>query len=443
MAFNILCQVALILSIVALSETFQPPLQKVFPEKKIKKQNYNSASCTILMNHRETDFSSVEERPITSNDISTDTLPPPPCPESNKDDDRWRNIRQNVPVWVQNSLIRDSGFVRFASDTLLALGCPSIISTYRQALPNFLALTDVPIWLRRHLYSVFNLNDILENESFARENTFESIKYGQHSMQVVHLMRPLISEEDDNGQDRLVVFIHGGAWGSGKPVFYRLVARPLIQRNFSVAVIGYRTYPDTDVRGQVEDVKLATEKILKHSPKYTENDVTIMGHSSGSHIGLLSILDEDFLRRVHIGSFISLAGVFDIVKHFRFEAGRGVEEMSPMKAACGGSETSFRLCSPTYLVHDFIREHGSFLLPKMLFLHGALDDVVPYTSTTELTQELYKGIADQPSEKQRFDMLVLPEVGHADTVVQFMMGGETRDRVLSWLSADTQSGGTS
>ena len=83
----------------------------------------------------------------------------------------------------------------------------------------------------------------------------------------------------------------------------------------------------------MDDVKLATENLLQHSPEFAKNDVTIMGHSSGSNIGLLSMLDEHFLQRIKIGAFISLSAVFDVVKHYEFETGRGVEEISPMKPA--------------------------------------------------------------------------------------------------------------
>lgn len=452
MMFTIRFQLTLFLSFIALSKTFQTSSQKSsspiisfenVPSSFSKTNTYEkgicySASC-IFMNNHGAGLIAVDEGKPKSNTISPDQLPPPPCPKSNPNDDSWRTMRQNVPIWVQNNLMRDSGFLRSSCDMITTFAVPSFQTTYRQALPTFLALTDFPVWLRRHIFSLVELDDD-QDEFLVHENTFETIKYGDHPMQIAHLMKPLFCENGGTtyrGKDRLIVFIHGGAWGSGLPWMYRLVARPLLQLNHTVAVIGYRTYPDADVFGQVEDVKLATEKLLQLSPKFAGNDVAIIGHSSGAHIGLLSILDRDFLRRVPLGAFVSLSGVFDIVKHFKWETGRGIEEISPLKGACGGSEKAFMRCSPTYLVEDFIKTQGSSLLPKMLFLHGALDDIVPYTSTTELTRELHKGITGQPSEKQRFQTLILPKVGHADTIIQFMMGGETRDHVLRWLSMES------
>jgi len=352
--------------------------------------------------------------------------------------------------------MRDTGFVGFAADFLTVLAVPSVISAFPQALPNFLALTDLPIWFRNHAISLFQrkddkkINTVMNESPLVRENTFESIQYGDHPMQVAHLMRPLhISkekEEPNNNDDKknkssLVVFVHGGAWGSGKPWMYRLVARPLLELGYSVAILGYRTYPTADVKGQVNDVKLGTNVLLEKFPEFNKN-ITLIGHSSGPHIGLLSLLDESFLQKVPIHKFVSLSGVFDIQKHYEFETGRGLNEISPMKEACGNSQTGFAKCSPTYLIRDFIDKHGSGVLPDSIFIHGALDDTVPYTSTQECTNELYQGINgdndDQQhslEERQRFQTLIMPEVGHADTIIHFMMGGETRDIVLRWLSS--------
>lgn len=451
MAFNILCRIALILCFISLSETFQTSLRTSLSERKSVSLSFKKASdeeeitypeSGIFVNDHRAGSAVVEGSGGKLNDVSLDSLPPPPRADSNKDDDMWRSMRQNAPLWVQNTLLRDSGLLRFASEFLSFVAVPSILSEHRQALPHFLSLSDVPVWLQNHIYTVLKLNDVHDKKALVRENTFECIQYGDHPMQMAHVMKPLSFEKEDDPyhkRDRLVVFVHGGAWSSGRPWMYRLVARPLLQLNYTVAVIGYRTYPDADVRGQVKDVKRATEKILQQSPECAKNDVTIIGHSSGSHIGLLSILDEDFLRRVKIGAFVSLAGIFDIAKHFEFETGRGLEEISPMKPVCGGSATSFRRYSPTYLVGDFITKCGSRLLPKMLFLHGALDDTAPYTSSLEFIQELHKGIIDQDAEKERFEALILPEVGHVDAIMQLMVGGETRDRVLRWLSAETKS----
>ena len=52
----------------------------------------------------------------------------------------------------------------------------------------------------------------------------------------------------------LILFVHGGAWGSGLAAFYSPLAAAYNKQGFSVAVLGYRTFPDASTEGQVDDV---------------------------------------------------------------------------------------------------------------------------------------------------------------------------------------------
>ena len=235
MCLTISCQLILLLSCIALSKTFQVSLRKPLIEKQCvvsfsdrsAKRNAirNSVSC-IFMNIHEGKSLTAAEKTTEVEETQLDSLPPPPCSKSNKDDDIWRYVRQNIPIWVQNTW-RDSGFIRFACDGLTVVAVPSILSMYQEALPNFLALTDFPVWLRRNFHSVFKLNHDDDKEPLISENSFQSLQYGVHPMQVAHLMRPALDDKAKSRcrrQNRLVVFIHGGAWGSGRPWMYRLVS---------------------------------------------------------------------------------------------------------------------------------------------------------------------------------------------------------------------------
>jgi len=97
--------------------------------------------------------------------------------------------------------------------------------------------------------------------------------------------------------------------------------------------------------------------------------VTLMGHSAGAHMCMMALLyraraaaaaasgtplsaqpQDDLcgqaLGHVHDGrmpcQFLAVTGVFDISKHFVYEAHRGVEELSTMKRAIGGSFHSMK-----------------------------------------------------------------------------------------------------
>ena len=128
----------------------------------------------------------------------------------------------------------------------------------------------------------------------------------------------------------MIFFVHGGAWGSGQPWFYRLIAIPFLELGFAVAIIGYRVYPLCGVppsnsnnnnnssssnrdRGgiltQVDDLELAFCKLVKEYPEWCCNipnqnnnkeeyhhlphlGTIVMGHSSGAHISLLWLVER-------------------------------------------------------------------------------------------------------------------------------------------------------
>ena len=132
----------------------------------------------------------------------------------------WLDKHISVPTWNK---LRDSGSFRAVADMLVLLGIPAMAVASPRAALQFISLS----------------------------RQVQTISYGPHVMPNIDLFPRKNSRE-------LVVFVHGGAWGSGMPWMYRMVARGFKE---NVAVVGYRTYPDADVPGQVQDLSLALEKL--------------------------------------------------------------------------------------------------------------------------------------------------------------------------------------
>lgn len=181
-----------------------------------------------------------------------------------------------------------------------------------------------------------------------------------------------------------------------------------------MAIVGYRTYPTTDINGQIEDIVAGMKHLRTNYPQYTA--VTLAGHSSGAHIALLSIVDQ----MVSVDRWIGIAGVYNIAEHYRYERCRGVERLSPMSVAPGGSLAQWKAQSITQRV---IKDS----LPPLLFVHGANDTTVPYTASASMAARL-------PSAELR----VLPETKHVQTALELMFGGGTTDAVLDWIARDTE-----
>ncbi len=345
----------------------------------------------LLHETRESTYSLVNDQPKTllSQRISTpiSSLPPPPEASANPSDDGFRSFRQNVPLSVQHWL-RDSGMLRFIVDSLVYVGLPGLVQQYPDTLSTFLRLT----------------------------NECTTIKYGDHPMQKVDVFEPKTISKQSKG---LVVICHGGAWGSGKKWMYRLTATRKLEHGYTIAVLGYRTYPDASVDGQVSDIQRSLDKLKQ---RYPSQHTTILGHSSGSHIALLGVLQ----RKLKVDALICVSGVYDVVKHFMFEKGRGVDMISPLLPANGHVEKEWVLRSPTRLVDETTRD----ILPPTLLVHGAKDSVVPYTSAVEFYNALQQCQADENCL-----LSILPWTEHAETVIQLMVGGETHDIVMEWLES--------
>jgi hypothetical protein len=136
---------------------------------------------------------------------------------------------------------------------------------------------------------------------------------------------------------------------------------------------------------------------------------------------------------IQFSSFVGLSGPYDISHHFDYEAARGVEELSPMKPACGYTREDFRRNSPTQqllelLTHvDEPRTPVQSLIPRTLLLHGIEDSTVPFTSSAEAARILRScGVTD-------CDEAYVAQTGHQDTVMHFILGGKSRELVIEWL----------
>jgi hypothetical protein len=173
----------------------------------------------------------------------------------------------------------------------------------------------------------------------------------------------------------------------------------------------------------------------------------LVGHSSGAHVALLWVV-ERIKKIMHDGEksaeqggmvdvFIGISGPYNISHHFDYEAARGVEEISPLKAANGLTRDQLRKNSPANkllrLLVDVDESDSQNSIgrhfPTSLFIHGIEDETVPFTATSEICRVLRSvGLGDKCSERY------IPSTGHQDAVVQLMLGGRVQTAVQEWLT---------
>ena len=164
-----------------------------------------------------------------------------------------------------------------------------------------------------------------------------------------------------DGPDKIghvLLFVHGGAWGSGKPWMYRLVAEGIANRMrpcSKIILLGYPLFPKTFIDDQVLCCRKALLYIHGHRNELgigINEKIVLCGHSSGANVCALSVCSEsDSNDNNHFSnhlchSLLLMSGVFDIEKHYSWEASRGLHLISPMGAAAR-SFSRFWESSPT------------------------------------------------------------------------------------------------
>ena len=357
-------------------------------------------------------------------------LPPPPCPTSNPSDDVFREIRRSWPVSLQNSLT-ENGVFRFLADSLVIFGVPGLIKEYPDAFWDFFHLSTS---------SVFKTES--DDSSSARlscRSKLTKIRYGKHKSQFIDLIEPI-----HGSPEGVVAFVHGGAWGSGLPWMYRLSALPFLEQNKAVAILGYRTYPDADLSGQVSDISNAVDGLARGRSDLLDDGgrvTALVGHSSGAHIALLHVLEsaknamQGASNSTPIKHYVGISGVYCISSHYQFEIGRGVDQISALRVACG-PEDKFQEASPAFRLERMMGVDSTLsggedvpwilsedTIPEFSFFHGVQDDVVQYAQTCDMVDSIRLALRN-PS---RCSECILDGVGHADTVIHLMVGGATRD----------------
>lgn len=114
-----------------------------------------------------------------------------------------------------------------------------------------------------------------------------------------------------------VLFFYGGSWKKGNRGLYRPLGSALSTERFAVAIADYRLFPEVTFPGFMEDAAGALSWVKEFAPTFGGNpdDITVMGHSAGAHMGALLCLDPHYLESENlnpsiISRFVGLAGPY-------------------------------------------------------------------------------------------------------------------------------------
>jgi acetyl esterase/lipase len=325
-------------------------------------------------------------------------------------DEYTRLMHSTVPQAFQKSF-RDQGYFRDVADNSVMLAASMMVPYYKR----FLSLG----------------------------SSQRSFKYGDEADHYIHVI-DLSTHHNHNHskhnhnvekKTKVVIFVHGGAWGSGKPWMYRLSAAGLAKCVDApvVVLVQYRVFPNNHILSQRDEVIKAIEFVRGSDvwkPDFLREcggdvELILSGHSSGANVGALAILKavDDGYRLAD--SWIGLSGVYHIYKHYLWEKARGVHLISPMR---GAAELSggFDLCSPTTILQRRYHQQQASaaeaittalsLFPTMLVLHGYDDRTVPVSSSLEFAQELVRFGVSSLTHRA-----FLPDMDHGGPIMDLLL----------------------
>ncbi|XP_005473627.1 probable isoprenylcysteine alpha-carbonyl methylesterase ICME [Oreochromis niloticus] len=227
---------------------------------------------------------------------------------------------------------------------------------------------------------------------------------------------------------QVVVFVYGGAWGTGERSTYCLLGSRMAEElKATVICPDYCTYPKGNVLGMVQDIADCLIWAHQNGEKFNfdKDNIVLIGHSAGAHLCTLTTLFLVDTREelsiepgkqqevlLSIRGIIGLSGVYNIMDHYEHEQKRGVERVSPMHKAMNGVK-NFPYYSPTHLLKKLSQDKVN-RLPPFALLHGTNDIMVPAESTIRFSELL-------TLRSVKMSLNLLPGVAHTETAVDLMI----------------------
>lgn len=192
----------------------------------------------------------------------------------------------------------------------------------------------------------------------------------------------------------VMIFIHGGAWRTGKRSDYLPYLIDYAKKGFITVTVSYRLVKAATFPAAVQDVNCAVHWIRNHAEEYgiDSDRMVLIGGSAGGHLAMMAGYAGDeplFNEDCSLGSsggvkaVINLYGPADLTTPYSISMYQTIDFI-------GGSYENnpelYKLASPkTFITPDD---------PPTLTFHGTIDSLVPVSQSDSLDSWLSKaGVA--------------------------------------------------
>lgn len=186
-----------------------------------------------------------------------------------------------------------------------------------------------------------------------------------------------------------IIFIHGGAWKSGKRSDMKFYCVKFAEKGYVTATVTYRLMDEAPFPAAVHDVKCAVRWLCANAVKYNIDPKRIVasGNSAGGHLSMMIGYSDDPSLEGNGGNngfsssvcaVVNFYGPTDLTTDF-------ARKQSLVEDFLGGktfdeSPDIYKLASPLF--------HLTKDDPPTLIFHGTIDSTVPVVQADKLADKL-------------------------------------------------------
>ncbi len=258
------------------------------------------------------------------------------------------------------------------------------------------------------------LNAVTPSGSFEKD---KNLSYGELKRQKLDIYY----SEQQRVNSPVIVFVHGGSWGSGSKDLYKFLAQGFSAEGFDVVVPNYRLYPDVIFPAMVEDTGKA---IAYAAEQFPGRELVVMGHSAGAYNSLMALMRPEFYPGGAKAICNRIAGVVAIAP--------------PTGTVPLVKEPYISIFPERFTGTDAPMHNAQTKIPPVLFVHG-LKDTVVYPQESQM---LADKITERGGSAKVKTYAELNHIGVIKVTSKFFDGdASVKADVIDFIdSLDTKSG---
>ncbi|XP_060570726.1 uncharacterized protein LOC132729011 isoform X2 [Ruditapes philippinarum] len=178
----------------------------------------------------------------------------------------------------------------------LAYGWPQVPNRYRRAFnPRKVYALNLCI-IQSFMLSLRYATLFVQWKAFYRKakapEVIKDKEYGRRSKKL-DLYLPRRGSSGDSGHYPVVVFAYGGAWGSGNKKMYGMLCSAVANKLGAIVCCpNHSTYPQGYVDDMVQDMVDCLSWLHQNVHQYNgdKEKIILLGHSSGAHLSMMTVL---------------------------------------------------------------------------------------------------------------------------------------------------------